>query len=94
MKLEVSKEYKVTVEKILDKIGVVVRMEDNTTELVHISQIADAFVADPAEFVSVGQELKSTCVEGKVKPAELSFKPLGLKSPYKPRNKFEKNEKR
>lgn len=79
MQLEVGKTYEVTVVKILP-IGAVVEMEDGSTELVHISNIADCFVPDVADFVSVGKSYTATCREGKKRPIELTFIPLGLKS--------------
>ena len=79
MNLEVGKQYNVTVVKVLP-IGAVVELEDKSTELVHISNIADCFVADVADFVTVGNNYVATCEEGPKKPLQLTFKPLGLKS--------------
>lgn len=79
MNLEVGKQYNVTVIKTLP-IGAVVKLEDESTELVHISNIADCYVADVADFVTVGQEYVATCEEGTTRPIQLTFKPLCLKS--------------
>lgn len=79
MQLEIGSTYEVKVVKILP-VGAVVEMEDGSTELVHISNIADCFVRDVAEFVSVGKYYTATCREGKKRPVELTFIPLGLKS--------------
>ena len=72
--------YSVTVETILP-IGAVVRMDDGSTELVHISQISDTFIDDVSNFVSVGDMLDAVCVKGTdKKPLQLSFKHLKLRS--------------
>lgn len=79
MKLEIGKTYEVTVVKTLP-VGAVVKMEDNTTELVHISNIADCYVSNVSDFVKVGQTYTATCEAGVKKPVQLTFKPLRLKS--------------
>ena len=73
MTLQPGATYNVTVVKILP-YGAVVEMEDKSTQLVHISNISDKFVRDVADFVSVGRQYKVDCIEGKVKPLELSMK--------------------
>lgn len=78
MQLEVGKRYEVTVKQILDKVGAVVLMEDGSTELVHISNIADCFVDDVSKYVTVGDELVAMCQEGKTRPVELTFRNLKL----------------
>lgn len=75
--MEVGKTYKVTVEKILAK-GVVVRLEDNTTEFIHLSNISSAFVDDPSKFLSVGDVYEAIGTEGKARPVELSLRHLNL----------------
>lgn len=79
MQLEIGKTYKVTVVKTLP-VGAVVKMEDNTTELVHISNIADCYVSNVSDFVQVGKTYFATCEEGEKRPIQLTFKPLRLKS--------------
>lgn len=83
MNLEIGRNYEVTVIKILP-VGAVVELEDSSTELVHISNIADCYIADVADFVSVGEKYVATCEEGTKKPIQLSFRPLDLKSHRKP----------
>lgn len=73
MKLEVGKTYEVEVVKILS-YGAIVKMSDNTTQLIHISNISDKFVRDVNDFVKLGSKIKVDCIEGKVKPEELSIK--------------------
>lgn len=85
MNLEVGKQYNVTVTQILP-VGAVVELEDKTTELVHISNIANCYIANIADFVSIGNQYVATCESGTKKPLVLSFKSLNLKSTnYKPK---------
>ena len=92
MVLEAGKDYNVTVVNIVP-VGAVVKMEDGTTELVHISNIAECYVADISNFVSIGDELVANCREGKKRPVELTFLPLHLESKVAPKSskKFSRN---
>ena len=79
MKLIPGNKYKVKVINLVP-VGAVVRMEDQSTELVHISNIADCYVKSVGDFVEIGEEYEATCQEGKNRPAELTFIPLNLKN--------------
>lgn len=78
MVLEKDVFYPAKVVKI-EKFGIIVEMEDRSTILVHISNISNSFVSDPANFVSVGETHLAKCIEGKTRPLELSLKHLDLK---------------
>lgn len=73
MKLTIGQTYEVEVVKVLS-YGAIVKMEDNSTQLLHISNISEKFVRDVNDFVKVGEKIKVDCIEGKVKPEELSIK--------------------
>lgn len=73
MKLTVGETYEVEVVKILT-YGAIVKMEDNSTQLLHISNISEKFVRDVNDFLKVGDKIKVDCIEGKVKPEEISIK--------------------
>ena len=73
MKLEIGKTYDVEVVKVLS-YGAIVKLEDGSTQLLHISNISDKFVRDVNDFVKVGEKIKVDCIQGKVKPEELSTK--------------------
>lgn len=77
--MENGKTYQVKVVKILP-IGAVVEYVDEpgTTELIHISNIADCFIKDVSDFVTIGDIYTATCEAGKVKPLQLTLIPLGL----------------
>lgn len=58
MKLEPNCEYQVEVIRIV-KSGVIVKLEDSSTELIHISNLSNRFVTKIEEVVSVGDKLKA-----------------------------------
>lgn len=78
MELEVGKNYNVKVVKII-KVGAIVELEDQSTELIHLSNISNQFVDDVSNFVIVGSTYIATCQKGKAKPIELTLRPLDLK---------------
>lgn len=78
MELVEGKLYEVVVKEIIDKVGVVVLFEDDDTALVHISNIADAYVKNIRDYVDINETLIARCQEGKVKPLELTFLNLHL----------------
>lgn len=73
MKIKLGEEYEVTVERII-KCGCVVRMKDNSTQLIHISQISDKFVKDINDFVHIGDKYVATAVQPTGLPLQLSIK--------------------
>ena len=77
MELVVGEQYQVKVVRILPK-GAVVRLADDTTEFVHISNISDQYVNDIHDFIEEGLTYQAMCVKGKVHDAELSLKWLQL----------------
>lgn len=86
MELQLDQLYTVKVLKTLPR-GVIVELEDQSTELIHISQIADCFVKNVSDFVKQGEIYEAKGVQGNARPIELSFKHLNLKSSYKPKHK-------
>lgn len=85
MELKNNEKYEVTVVEVIPKTGAVVRMEDGTTQLIHISNISDEYVRDVNDYVSVGETLIARCQEGKRedRPLELSLRYLGISSRFK-----------
>lgn len=73
MALQIGDTYDVEVVKILP-FGAVVKMSDNSTELVHISNISDKFVKDINDYLEIGKIYKVDCISGSVKEKELSMK--------------------
>lgn len=57
MPLEIGKIVNGTI-KSLAPFGAFVEMEDGTTGLVHISEVASSYVKDVNEYLTVGQEVK------------------------------------
>lgn len=80
MNLVIGTMYVVEVVKAV-KSGIIVKIaDDESTELIHLSNISEKFVADPLDFVSVGNCYVAECIKGKAKPCELSLKHLNLRS--------------
>lgn len=77
--MELGSIYKVKVERIV-KSGIVVKLEDGSTELIHVSKLSNDYVKNIEDFVSVGDVFDAKCVEGKQKDTELSLKHLNLHS--------------
>ena len=57
MPVQIGEIYEGTVVKLL-KYGAIVRLPDGTSGLVHISEIADAFVHDVADYLHEGDSVK------------------------------------
>lgn len=58
MNIEPNSEYEVEVIRIV-KSGVIVKLEDSSTELIHISNLSNRFVSKIEDVVSVGDKLKA-----------------------------------
>lgn len=80
MTLNIGEHYSVKVIKII-KVGAIVQIAPEQTELIHLSKIANGFVKDISDFVSVGDVLDAECVQGFNKN-ELSLKHLNLVSKH------------
>ena len=81
MKLVEGNHYKCKVIKII-KIGAIVELEDHSTELIHLSKIANCFISDVGLFLKVGDELDALGVSGSKRPVELSIKHMGITPRY------------
>ena len=79
MQLKLGEKYSVTVQKIL-QYGIIVSMEDGSTEFIHISKISDKYVSDIADFVSVGDTYQALACVGKKQDVELTLAHLSLRS--------------
>lgn len=73
MELVVGKKYDVVVIKIVEK-GVIVELEDKSTEFIHVSQLSNRYVSNIEDIIAIGDSKTASCIKGKVKSAELSFK--------------------
>lgn len=90
--IEKDKHYNVTVVKILER-GAVVEISgiDGRTGFIHISNIAECFVSNIADFLSVGQTYDGICID--TEKYGFSLKHLGLKSNYVPKQQTKRPEK-
>ncbi|MCH5182899.1 MAG: S1 RNA-binding domain-containing protein [Oscillospiraceae bacterium] len=59
MQVEVGQKVKGKITRITD-FGAFVRMEDGLTGMIHISQVADTYVSNIQDVLTVGQELEPT----------------------------------
>lgn len=73
MKLVPGTIYEGVAEQILP-FGVVMKFEDNSTHLVHISNIADKYIKNIEDEVKIGMAYDMIAIVGKTKPVELSMK--------------------
>lgn len=78
MELIIGNDYKVVVTKIIQS-GIIVELEDKSTQLIHISNLSDKFVSDINLMFAVGDVANATAIAGKVKPVELSIKAYSAK---------------
>ena len=78
MQLIVGDKYSVTVSHIVNA-GVVVKLTDNSTQLIHLSNISDQFVRSPADFVQPGDKYEAECICGFNGKLQLSLKHLKLR---------------
>lgn len=89
--MELGSIYKVKVERIV-KSGIIVKLEDGSTELIHVSKLSNDYVKNIEDFVSVGDVFDAKCVEGKQKDTELSLKHLNLHSKIQKEHKNTKKD--
>lgn len=70
MILVVGNQYKCQAIEIRD-YGAIMKMEDGTTQLLHISNISTQFVRSVCDYITVGNFYIVTAVKGKVKDVEI-----------------------
>lgn len=91
MELVLGEEYSVSVIKFVSS-GIIVKMSDSSTQLIHLSRLSSKFVSDPSNLVSIGQVLTARCVKGLGKPLELSILHLGLLPKRRPEHIVDKSK--
>lgn len=47
----------------IEKYGIFVSLDDYNSGLIHISEISDAFVRNPSDYVSMGETIKAEVIE-------------------------------
>ena len=73
MRLEIGEKYVGEVTSI-EPYGAVLKFDDNTTHLLHISHISDQFISNVGDYIQVGDKLEVFALPGKVKPVELTIR--------------------
>lgn len=80
MEVELDNVYDVEVIKINPK-GLIVKLSDNSTQLIHISRISNSYVRNLDDIFKIGDKFKAKGVAGFVRSVELSLVHLDLISP-------------
>ena len=88
MELKVGKSYLATALAI-KPYGVIMGMEDGSTQLLHISNIANTYVKNIHDYITEGGDYTVYGIEGKVRDVEISL--VKEKIPYTPRHKKEES---
>ena len=47
----------------IEKYGIFVSLDDYNSGLIHISEISDSFVKNPADYVKIGESIKALVIE-------------------------------
>ena len=79
--IEIGSKYSVEVVKTLP-YGLIVKLEDRSTQLIHISNISDKFVRDVRDYARVGDHFIACGVPGNARDVELSLRYLNLEPKY------------
>lgn len=58
--------------------GAVLKMTDGSTQLLHISNIADEYVEDVSKYVEIGKVYEVTAIPGKQRAVELTLRPVDV----------------
>ena len=66
----------------LKPYGAILKMEDGSTHLLHISNISESFVSNVADYITVGESYTVTAVPGSVKDIELTLKKVDVSEFY------------
>lgn len=90
MELKIGNKYNVKVSKII-KVGIIVELDDGSTQLIHVSNISNKYVSNIEDFVTVGNTYEATCQEGKINATELTLRPLNLEAKRSNFNHKERN---
>ncbi len=62
--------------------GAILKMDDGTTSLLHISNVSDDYVSNVADFITIGQSYEVTAIPGKVRPVELTLRDVDVSDFY------------
>ena len=77
MRLFIGHKYRCKAVEILS-YGAVTEFEDGSTQLLHISNVAEAFVKDVNNYITVGDTYEVTAIPGKVRPIEITLRQVDI----------------
>lgn len=79
----------------IEKYGIFVGLDDYNSGLIHISEISDSFVRNPADYVKIGETIKSKVIEDEDLDSfqvKLSIKDLDYRLNRKNKNKIKETK--
>ena len=79
----------------IEKYGIFVGLDDYNSGLIHISEISDSFVRNPADYVNIGETIKSKVIEDEDLDSfqvKLSIKDLDYRLNRKNKNKIKETK--
>ena len=62
----------------LRSYGAILKMEDGSTQLLHISNIANEYIQDVSKYIEVGKKYEVTAIPGQVRAVELTLKHVDI----------------
>lgn len=62
----------------LKSYGAVLKMSDGSTQLLHVSNIADEFVQDVSKYIKLGETYEVTAIPGKKHPIEITLRKVDI----------------
>lgn len=77
MRLVIGHRYECKAIEVLP-YGAVMEFEDGSTNLLHISNVADEYVKDISTFIQVGKLYTVTAIPGKVKSVEITLRDVDI----------------
>lgn len=78
MELVEGRLYDVVVRDVREGLGIIVLLEDDSTQLIHISNISNEYVQNVSDYVQENETYTALCQLGKKHPLELSLRHLNL----------------
>lgn len=73
MRLVIGDVYTCKAKEIL-KFGAIMEFEDGSTQLLHISNIAEGFIKNIEDYITVGETYKVLAIKGAHHPVEITMK--------------------
>ena len=66
--------------------GAILKLDDGSTHVLHISNISNDFVSNVADYIHIGEYYEVTAIPGQTKPIELTLKDVDVSEFYEDDN--------